>query len=76
MPTKLMPTLVPTCLNHKQVAMPMVHPITGETISSYNRLMQDSTIAETWKTAFGKDLVVLRKEISKWGKKALTQSSS
>jgi hypothetical protein len=35
--------------------MPMVHPITGETISSYKRLMCDPTTAEKWKTAFGKD---------------------
>ncbi len=35
--------------------MPMVHLITGETISSYKRLMRDPTMAETWQTAFGKD---------------------
>jgi hypothetical protein len=35
--------------------MQMVHPITGETISSYKRLMRDPTTAETWQTAFGKD---------------------
>jgi hypothetical protein len=50
-----MPTLTPTCLDHKQVAMPMVQRITGETISSYKQLMHDPTTAETWKTAFGKD---------------------
>jgi hypothetical protein len=50
-----MPTLAPTCLNHEQVAMPMMHPITGETISSYKRLMHDPATAETWKTAFRKD---------------------
>jgi hypothetical protein len=55
MPTKLMPTSAPTCLNHKQVAIPMVHPITIETISSYKQLIHDPTMAKTWKTAFGKD---------------------
>jgi hypothetical protein len=55
MPIKLMPMSAPTCLDHKQVAMPMVHPITGETISSYKRLMRDPTTAETWEMAFGKD---------------------
>jgi hypothetical protein len=35
--------------------MPMVHPITGGTISSYKRLMGNPTTAETWRTAFGKD---------------------
>jgi hypothetical protein len=49
-----MPTLALTCLNHKQVAMPMVHPITGETISSYKWLMHDLTTAETWKAVFWK----------------------
>jgi hypothetical protein len=35
--------------------MPMVHPVTGETISSYKKLMKDPVTAETWQTAFGKD---------------------
>ena len=34
-PNKLKPTHAPSCLDYKQVAMPMVHPTTGETISSY-----------------------------------------
>ena len=33
----------------------MVHPITGETISSYKKLMNDLATAEIWQTAFGKD---------------------
>ncbi len=40
------------------LAMPMVHPITGETISSYKRLMHDPTTAETWQMAFRKFLVI------------------
>ncbi len=32
----------------------MVHPITGETISSYKQLMHDPTMAEMWQRAFGK----------------------
>ncbi len=35
--------------------MPMVHPTTGETISSYKRLMHNPAMSETWQTAFGKD---------------------
>jgi hypothetical protein len=35
--------------------MPMVHPITGVTNSSYKRLMHDPTTAEMWQKAFGKD---------------------
>jgi hypothetical protein len=33
----------------------MVHPITGKTISSYKKLMNDPAMAETWQPAFGKD---------------------
>ncbi len=35
--------------------MPMVHPTTGETISSYKRLMHDPATVEVWQTAFGND---------------------
>ena len=35
--------------------MSMVHPVTGETISSYKKLVKDPVTAETWQTAFGKD---------------------
>jgi hypothetical protein len=35
--------------------MPMVHPITGETITSYKKLMKDPVTQETWMMAFGKD---------------------
>jgi hypothetical protein len=50
-----MPASTPTCLDYKQVAMLMVHPIICKTISSYKQLMKDPTTAETWQTAFGKD---------------------
>ena len=33
----------------------MVHPITGETISSYKKLMKDPATAEIWQTAFWKE---------------------
>ena len=35
--------------------MPMVHPVTGETILSYKKLMKVPVMAEMWQTAFGKD---------------------
>jgi hypothetical protein len=50
-----MPALASTCLNYEQVAMPMVHPMTEEIISSYNRLMRNPTMAETRQTAFEKE---------------------
>ena len=36
-------------------ANPMVHPVTGKTISCYKQLMNDPATAEVWQTAFGKD---------------------
>jgi hypothetical protein len=35
--------------------MAMVHPITGEHITSYRKLMQDPAMSEVWMMAFGKD---------------------
>jgi hypothetical protein len=35
--------------------MPMIHPQTGETITSYKKLMHDPTTRDTWRTPFGKD---------------------
>ncbi len=48
---------------------PMVHPITGETISSYKTLMHDPATAETWQTAFGKDFGGMAKCDNKTGQK-------
>ena len=39
----------------EEVAMPMIHPTTSETISSYKLLMHDPETAEVWQTAFEKD---------------------
>jgi hypothetical protein len=33
----------------------MVHPMTGETITSYKCLMHGPATVEVWQTAFGKD---------------------
>jgi len=41
--------------NYAHFASPMVHPKTGETITSYKRLMNDPDTAEIWQTAFEKD---------------------
>ncbi len=41
-PTKLCSTAAPTAaFNFQQIAMPMVHPKMGETISSYKQLMHN-----------------------------------
>ncbi len=44
---------IPTMFKH--FASPMGHPITGKTISSYKKLMNDPATAKVWQTAFGKD---------------------
>jgi hypothetical protein len=49
--------------------MPMVHPMTGETISCCKRLMHNSTTAEMWQTAFGKDFGGMMQGILKMGQK-------
>jgi hypothetical protein len=68
-PSKLHPTAAPTCLDLKQVAMPMVHPTTGDTISSYKKLMHDVATTETWQTAFGKDFGGMVQGNNKTGQK-------
>jgi hypothetical protein len=69
-PTKLRPNYGTTfTFDFKQVAMPMVHPTTGETISSYKRLMHNPDTAETWQTAFGKDFGGMAQGDKKTGQK-------
>jgi hypothetical protein len=41
--------------NFEHYANTMVHPITGETISSHQKLMHDPAMVDIWQTAFGKD---------------------
>ena len=42
-------------INFEHYANPMAHPVTGKTISSYFKIMNDPATAEVWQTAFGKD---------------------
>ena len=55
MPDKLKPKHAPSCLDLAQVAMPMIHPTTGETITSYKKLMHDPATKDIWQRAFSKD---------------------
>jgi len=65
-PTKLLPTTaIHTKFEH--YAMPMVHPVTGETILSYKKLMKDPVTVEMWQTAFGKDFGGMRQGDDKTG---------
>jgi hypothetical protein len=47
----------------------MVYPVTGETISSYKKLMNDPATAEVWQTAFGKDFGGMCQGDNKTGQK-------
>ena len=47
----------------------MVHPITGETISSYKKLMKDPATAEVWQMAFGKEFGGMAQGDKKTGQK-------
>jgi hypothetical protein len=59
--------VLPTIFEH--FASPIVHPITGETISSYIKLMNDPARAEIWQTAFGKDFEGMAQGDNKMGQK-------
>lgn len=48
-------------------AMPVVHPVTGETIDKYDKLARDPLLQETWTTAFGKELGGLAQGDNKTG---------
>ncbi len=68
-PAKLKPKSTPSCLDLQQIAMPMVHPTTGETISSYKCLMHDPDTSEVWQTAFDKDFGGMAQGDNKTGQK-------
>jgi hypothetical protein len=56
-----------TCFEH--YASPMVHPITGKTVSSYKKLMNDPATAEVWQTAIRKDFGGMAQGCNKTGQK-------
>jgi hypothetical protein len=56
-------------VDYKHLAMPMIYPTTGKSISSYKRLMNDPTTAEVWVTAFGKDFGGMSQGNNKTGQK-------
>ncbi len=59
--------VLPTMFEH--FARPMVHPIMGETISSYKKLMNDPATAEIRQAAFGKDFAGMVQGNNKMGQK-------
>jgi hypothetical protein len=56
-------------ITFEHYASPMVHPVTGRTISSYKKLMHDPATAEVWQTAFGKDFGGMAQGCNKTGQK-------
>jgi hypothetical protein len=42
-------------IHSEHFASPMMHPVMGQTISSYKKLMNNPATAEVWQTAFGQD---------------------
>ncbi len=69
-PRKLVPAPYNTCsTNYAHFAAPMIHPTTGEIISSYKRLMNDPATAEVWQTAFGIDFGGMAQGDRKTGQK-------
>jgi hypothetical protein len=58
-------------LNFAHFASSMAHPTTGQTISSYKRLMNDPETAEVWQTAFGKDFSGMAQGDNKTGQKGM-----
>ncbi len=53
----------------EQFVSPMVHPITGKTIFSYKKLMNDPATAKVWQTAFGKEFGGMAQGDKKTGQK-------
>jgi hypothetical protein len=54
-PKNLRPKDNATAANLEYLAMPMIHPMMGKTITSYKKLMNNLATMKIWQTAFGKD---------------------
>jgi hypothetical protein len=69
-PRDLMQHIVlPFAHRFKHYANLMLHPVTGETISSYKKLMHNPATADIWQTAFGKDFGGMSQGHNKMGQK-------
>jgi hypothetical protein len=58
--------------NLEYYAMPVVHPVTGEHITSYQHLMQDPLTSKVWMTAFRKKIGGMTQGDEKTGTKGTT----
>ncbi len=59
----------PIPIKFEHYANPMVHPVTGKTISNYTQLLNDPATAEVWQTASGKDFGGMAQGNNKTGQK-------
>ncbi len=57
--------------NFEHYANPMVHPVTGKTVSSCKKLMHDPATAEVWQIAFGRDFGSMAQGDNKTGQKGI-----
>jgi hypothetical protein len=62
----------PTAANLEHLAMPMIHPTRGETITGYKKLINDPATMEIWQTTFGKDFGGMAQGNNKTRQKVLT----
>ncbi len=60
---------VPT--NFEHYTNPMVHLVTGKTVSSYKKLMHDPATAKVWQMAFGRDFGSMAQGDNKMGQKGM-----
>jgi hypothetical protein len=58
-------------LHFEYCASPMVHSVTGQTISSYKKLMNYPATAEVWQMAFGRDFGGMLQGDNKTGQKGM-----
>jgi hypothetical protein len=66
-PRNLRPKEKTNATNLEHLAMPMVHPTMGETITSYKKLMHDPATRDIWQPAFGKDFGGMAQDDNKTG---------
>ncbi len=62
-------TIVPVVHKFEHYANPMVHLMTGDTLSSYKKLVNDPATAEVWQTTFSKDFGGMAQGNNKTGQK-------
>jgi hypothetical protein len=58
-------------INFEHYANPMVHPVTGATITSYKKLINNPAMAKVWQTAFGRDFGRMAQGDNKTGQKGM-----